>query len=316
MNDDTDRWIAALAANRAARGKLADLLAADLKLERRGTTWQRARPLLAAVSSAAVVLLAFLLPSLQEQWDRFKTREAIDRYAEVGRGLMHDEHYESAEHAYGRALELAGNQRLDLLEGQLRARVMRVYDGNEWRAKPNESVTEADFLYLLQLEDKRNNPAEHASTLGAYGVFLAAAKRWPEAEARLKQSIQIDPKATAPPIHLGNLYDDLGRQGDAEGEYRHAIALDPREPNAHYNLGLLLMELSRSADAESEFHSAVELDPQDGASQIALIEALVAEHKPSQALAQAQAAHKMLPVNDEIKAQLKRLGDEASNNGQ
>lgn len=307
MSDDAEHWVAAVISDAQARRKLAAALAGELQLERRSTAWRRTRPVLAGLSSAAVILLAFLVPSLQDQWDRYKTRAAIDRYADVGRGLMHDEHYESAEQAYGRALELAGNQRMDLLEGQLRARVMRVYDSNEWRAKANESVTEADFLYLLQLEGRSNNPAEHATTLGAYGAYLAGLKRWSEAEKRLKEAMRADPKATAPHIHVGNLYDDLGRSAEAEAEYRRAIALDPREPNAHYNLGLLLNETKRAAMAEGEFKLAVDLDPQDAADQVALVETLAAEQKMADALAQAIAAQKLLPGNKDIAALVQRL---------
>lgn len=307
MSDEVKRLLDEVAANGEARRRLAALIAADLGREQRESRWQRIRPFLAGLSSALVVLLAFLVPSMQDQWDRYKTREAIDRYAQVGRGLMQNERYESAEQAYGRALELAGTQRLDLLEGQLRARVMRVYDTPEWRAQADDTITEADFIYLLALESAKDRPLERASTAGAYGVYLAGLKRWADAEANLKEAAQLDPKAAAPHIHLGNLYDDLDRTADAEAQYRRAIAINPREPNAHYNLGLLLSSSGRAPAAASEFAQSVELAPQDTTNRIALIEAMEAQGKPAEALAQAETAQKIAPENAEINALVKRL---------
>jgi tetratricopeptide (TPR) repeat protein len=307
MTTEADRVVDELAASEPARRRLAALLAAELGERRESSFWQRARPFLAGLSSAAVVLVAFLVPSMQDQWDRYKTREAIDRYAQVGRDLLQNERYESAEQAFSRALELAGNQRLDLLEGQLRARVMRVYDAPEWRAQTDETITEADFIYLLELESAKERPAARASTIGAYGVYLAGLKRWAEAEKNLKESAALDPKSAAPHIHLGNLYDDLGRSAEAEAQYRLAIALNPREPNAHYNLGLLLNATGRTALATAEFALSMQLAPEDASSRIALIEALESQGQTDAALAQAQAAQKIAPDNAEISALLKRL---------
>lgn len=312
MSDDLQPLIDRLAADPQQRARLATLLAQDLASATPQSFWTRARPFLAGLSSAAVVLLAFLVPSMQDQWDRFKTREAIERYAQVGASLMQDEHYESAEQAYGRALELAGNQRLDLLEGQLRARVMRVYDDPAWNGKNDETITEADFLYLLELESARDKPAQRAATVGAYGVFLAGLKRWTEAESRLKEAAALDPKAAAPHIHLGNLFDDLGRSADAEAQYRAAIALNPREPNAHYDLGLLLEAAGRHSDAAAEFARSVQAAPQDVSNRIAWIEALQAEGKTAEAWQQCEAALRLAPDNAELSALAKRLRPSAA----
>ena len=307
MTNEVSNLLERLTASPQERAQLAALLAKELGRAPPESAWRRARPFLAGLSSAAVVLLAFLVPSLQDQWDRFKTRAAIDRYAQVGRSLMQNEHYESAEQAYGRALELAGNQRLDLLEGQMRARVMRVYDTPEWRAAANETITEADFIYLLELESARDRPLERAGTAGAYGVFLAGLKRWAEAEAQLKDAARLDPSSSAPHIHLGNLYDDLGNAQAAEAQYRRAIALNSSEPNAHYNLGLLLSAAGRSAEAASEFALSVQLAPQEPASRIGLIEALQSQGKIAEALTQCDAALKIIPDNHELNALAKRL---------
>jgi tetratricopeptide (TPR) repeat protein len=250
-----DNLVDSLLADPQARQRLSQSLAADLKAADKDSFWQRARFFLAGASSALVVLLAFLIPSLQDQWDRYQTRAAI------GEQLMQDGQYQSAEQAFTRAVELAGFQRNDLLENQIRSRVMRVYENEEWRGPVAEDVTEADFAFLLQTETGPAFAIKRAATLAAYGAFLAGKKRYRDAEARLQESIQLDARNADAHVHLGNVYDDLKRPADAEREYRRAIALNPDDANAHYNLGLLLQDLQRPAEAEAELRVALARDP-------------------------------------------------------
>ena len=258
---DSDNLVDSLLADPQTRQRLSQALAADLKAADKDPFWQRARFFLAGASSALVVLLAFLIPSLQDQWDRYQTRAAVDRYAAIGEQLMQDGQYQSAEQAFTRAVELAGFQRNDLLENQIRSRVMRVYENEEWRGPVAEDVTEADFVFLMQTESGPAFAVKRAATLAAYGAFLAGKKRFPEAEARLRESMQLDARNTDAHLHLGNVYDDLKRPADAEREYRRAIALNPEDANAHYNLGLLLQDLRRCAEAETELRIALARDP-------------------------------------------------------
>lgn len=256
-----DNLVDSLLADPQARQRLSQALAADLKATDKDSFWQRARFFLAGASSALVVLLAFLIPSLQDQWDRYQTRAAVDRYAAIGEQLMQDGQYQSAEQAFTRAVELAGFQRNDLLESQIRSRVMRVYENEDWRGPVAEDVTEADFVYLLETETGPAFAAKRSATLAAYGAFLAGKKRFREAEARLRESIQLDARNTDAHLGLGNVYDDLRRPADAEREYRRAIALSPDDAYAHFNLGLLLQDLQRYAEAETELRLALAKDP-------------------------------------------------------
>jgi tetratricopeptide (TPR) repeat protein len=258
---DSDNVVDSLLADPQARQRLSQALAADLKAADKDSFWQRARFFLAGASSALVVLLAFLIPSLQDQWDRYQTRAAVDRYAAIGEQLMQDGQYQSAEQAFTRAVELAGFQRNDLLENQIRSRVMRVYENEEWRGPVADDVTEADFAFLLQTETGPAFAAKRAATLAAYGAFLAGKKRFGDAETRLRESIQLDARNADAHLHLGNVYDDLKRPADAETEYRRAIALNPNDANTHYNLGLLLQDLQRFAEAETELRVALAKDP-------------------------------------------------------
>ena len=307
MADDAQQIVDSVLANPEARRRLTEALARDLAAQSGRQFWQRARPILAGVSSAAVVLLAFLIPSLEDQWNAYRTRSAVDRYAEVASSLLEDGHYASAEQGFQRALELAGNERLDLLEGEIKARVMRVYENPDWRGQVGDDISEADFLYLLELQTTTADQKERAATLAAYGTFLAGLDRTDDAERVLKEAITLDGGAAAPHVHLGNLYDDLSRPQDAEAEYRTGIALNPGDPNARYDLGLLLAGTDRPALAEAEFRSALKLKPHEVDSWLALIESLESQGKVVDARREAQAALRLNPGSPEVKAAVARL---------
>ena len=280
-----------------ARRLVALELARELESSRHQTFWTRARPFLAGASSGLVVVLAFLIPSLQDQWDRYQTRAAVDRYAAIGERLMKSAQFETAEQAFNRATELAGNQRHDLLERQMKARVMRIYDNPDWRGKVSDDISEADFIYLLESESAASDKHEKAVTLAAYGAFLAGHNRLNDAEARLKESLALDAHSADAEIHLGNVYDDLKRPEAAEQAYRRAISIDPKEANAHYNLGLLLQEQGRAPDAETEFRAAIESGPHSNEVRLGLIESLIAQGKRDAALQFAQAELALEPGN-------------------
>jgi Tfp pilus assembly protein PilF len=243
----------------------------------------RARPFLAGLSSAAVVMLAFLVPSMQDLWDRFETRRAVARYAQIGQDLMSQHQYTAAEAAFDRALELAGTQRLDLIELKMHAHVQRMDEDPEWPGAVPESLTESDFLYALAIDAGPGKVRARAKVLGAYGTYLAQAERWPEAELRLRQALELNPESPDLHVWLGNLLGDRGQPLEAEMEYRHALKLDPGNANAHYNLGLLLDEQGKTATAEQQFRAYVQQRPASSDGHLRLAEVLEAQGKTAEA---------------------------------
>ncbi len=252
------------------RARLARALAAELKPGKRP---RNLLPFLAGLASGAVAVFAFLLPSLQEQWNLYKTGSAVDRYAEIGHHLMEQGHYQPAEQAFARALELAGGQRIDLLQEQLRAHVERMNDDPAWPGAVPEDVSESDFVYLLELQDDPSQTRERAATLAAYGAFLTGRERGSDAEARLREAIELDAGNISARINLGNLLSDRGQPKEAEQEYRKALALNAQESSAHYDLGLLLLETGRHKEAEAEFRNYIRLEPDEaeGYRQLAIV---------------------------------------------
>jgi len=228
------------------------------------TRWQRLSAFVAGASSALVVLLAFLVPSMEDQWDRFQSRRVVQRHVELARTFMAEGRYKLAEESFARAFEQSENKRLDIEEERLEARVERVNADPTWAAENPEGLEESDFLYLLAFQDPKSHAAERAATLTAYGAFLAGARRGRDAERALREAVALAPRQAGPHVHLGNVLRERGANVEAEAEYRVAIAVDPEEPHAHYDLGLVLSETGRLAEAATEFRRVVALEPEDG----------------------------------------------------
>ena len=89
---------------------------------------KKAWPYVATISSASVMLLAFFIPSIQDQWDRYQSRKVIGQYLSLGDEFMEEERYDMAESAYEKAFELSVQSRLEIEMKRLKARVHRMTD--------------------------------------------------------------------------------------------------------------------------------------------------------------------------------------------
>ena len=88
---------------------------------RQTSRWQRVSAFVAGASSTLVVLLAFLIPSLQEQWNQYQSRRVLERHVELGRAFMREGKYALAEKSFAKAFELSESKRLDIEEERLKA---------------------------------------------------------------------------------------------------------------------------------------------------------------------------------------------------
>lgn len=239
-------------ANPEVRARLATALAETLAETTTATRpwWVRYRQFFAGLASGSVVLLAFLIPSLQDQWDRLQARATIDRYASIAESLHQQGEYASAEQAFDKALELSEGRRVDLLEAKLRAHVARVNENPDWRGDVPDDVIESDFIYLLELQRGAGKERDRAATLAAYGDFLASAGRLSEAEVQLRAALALDAGNVAALVGLGNLRADAGDASAAEALYRNALARAPQDAAVAYNLASLLIDAGRCVDAE------------------------------------------------------------------
>ena len=227
------------------------------------TRWQRFSAFVAGASSALVVLLAFLVPSMEDQWDRFQSRRVIQRHVELARTFMAEGKYKLAEESFARAFEQSESKRLDIEEERLEAKVQAVNANPNWGVENPEGLEESDFLYLLQLQRGPDRAADRAATLTCYGTFLASAGRRREAEQRFREATQLAPRDAGPFVNLGNLMRDRARPLEAEAAYRHALLLEKHDGRIYYDLGLVLDETHRPAEAQKALEKAAACDPQD-----------------------------------------------------
>ena len=74
-------------------------------------------------------------------------------------------------------------------------------------------------------------------------------------------AIRIRPDFVDSHINLGNLLDDLGRLPEAIARYREALALNPANPLLRYNLALALERGGAGEEAIGHYREALRLDP-------------------------------------------------------
>ena len=209
------------------------------------------------------MVLAFFIPSIQDQWDRYQSRKIIGEYEELGNAFFDEERYNMAEDAYAKAFELSENKRLDIEVRRLNAKVNRISNDPAWGSKPPDDLKEVDFQFLLHMKKELDSEKQRVSILNSYGVFLSSLGRTKEAAAVFNEAISLDSSDELAYVNLGNLHDQLGKKVEAEKAYLKALSLEPENGRAHYNLGLLYAEEEKLTEAQAEFSQAVRLDAAD-----------------------------------------------------
>jgi tetratricopeptide (TPR) repeat protein len=229
--------------------------------EKKKSDWiQKLYPFLVSLSTATVMLLAFFVPSVQDQWDRYQSRKVIEEYVHLGDHLFDQERYQMAEEAYTKAFELSESKRLDIEVKRLNARVNRVHDDPAFKGQLPEDLKEIDFRFLLHFQEDKGHEHSRAYTLNCYGMFLSNNGRQQEAADAFEEAIKLHPEEPITYVNKGNLFLQQNKRADAEKMYRHAIELDSLNVYAHYNLALLLSESGRQQEAEREMKKADALD--------------------------------------------------------
>ncbi len=220
-------------------------------------------PVLVSLGGASVMILAFFIPSIQDQWDRYQARQVIEQYEKLGNEFFDEEHFEMSEEAYSKAFELSDEKRLDLEIKRLSAKINRIGSDPTWGSKPPEGLKDIDFQFLLHFQKGKDKAKHRVATLNCYGVFLASVNRNKEAEKIFREVIQLDSADVLALVNLGNFYFHHGKIDEAKKYYQKAILREPENARAHYNLGLLFSEQGQWEEAKNEFAKAFKLDPED-----------------------------------------------------
>jgi uncharacterized protein (TIGR03032 family) len=87
--------------------------------------------------------------------------------------------------------------------------------------------------------------------------------RFAEAVETLRRAADARPRSPHIHNHLGNAWQDFGRQDQAEACYRQALEVDPSFAPAHQNLGYLLINFGRLDEGLERLERAQQLQPAD-----------------------------------------------------
>ena len=137
-------------------------------------------------------------------------------------------------------------------------------------------VEESDSLYRQALTRDSKNP----DLLCDYGYSLYLQRRWAEAEERLRQAIEINPKHSRAHNHLGLVLAQAECTSEALAEFRKAGC---NAADARSNLAFVMTLNHRWDDAREQYELALDANPDSAAAQSGLenLEAVVAKASPS-----------------------------------
>ncbi len=121
----------------------------------------------------------------------------------------------------------------------------------------NRDYGSEERIWRDTVEKRPDNPRARLN----YGVVLAAERRFPEAEAQLREALRLKEPVAKAHLNLGSILCAQQRFGEGLPHLERAVALDPDLPTAHANLGEAYGALGRRADAARHFSLAVEGEP-------------------------------------------------------
>ena len=117
----------------------------------------------------------------------------------------------------------------------------------------NDRQAQQFYRQVLQL-DPRDPVALAAMT-------FYAAPNSEDAEIRLRQMLDSQPRSAALHYALGNVYMDQSRWAEAQQAYFTALALEPGNPQFSYNLAVSLDHLGQGKLAADYYRQTLQLDP-------------------------------------------------------
>lgn len=95
------------------------------------------------------------------------------------------------------------------------------------------------------------------------GVTLYRLGRYPEAEAALHRSLQLNPLRALTHSYLGLVLSVQGRLDEARAAFVTSLERDPRQSFTHANYGAMLAMQGDLAQARNHLEHALELDPEN-----------------------------------------------------
>ncbi|SPE28215.1 Tetratricopeptide repeat protein [Candidatus Sulfotelmatobacter sp. SbA7] len=128
-----------------------------------------------------------------------------------------------------------------------------------------------------------------------------------EAIAAYQRAATLTPKDPEPHLAAGTLLVKAYHFADAEQEYKQALTIDPASSEALIGLANIYTRGNRFLDAQQVLEKIVALHPDDTQARLLLSRVLVQMGKNDEAVASAQAASKLDPMNPKIQRELADL---------
>ena len=146
---------------------------------------------------------------------------------------------------------------------------------------------EAEALLREAVEVDPSAPRVHTML----GLLLSRQGRLPEAERELATAKRLSFRETEARTELGFILLKLGREEEALVELRDVIRVDRREPRPYVGVGMILARRSRPAEAIHAFRTAIAADPKYGPAHLELAAVLDSVGQPGDGWAAAERAH-------------------------
>jgi tetratricopeptide (TPR) repeat protein len=163
--------------------------------------------------------------------------------------------------------------------------------------KPNDAI-----YYLQKATQLEPQNAEAHYNLG---TALLRQSRLDEAEAQFAETVRLQPGFAAAESNWGIALRQQGKVAEAASHFLEATRKNPTDPAHVFNLGVALLELDHSDDAANCFAESIRLNPQNPAAHYHLAIALARQHKPNEAIAQAQLARDLAAATGQTEAAAK-----------
>jgi serine/threonine-protein kinase len=118
-------------------------------------------------------------------------------------------------------------------------------------------AAEREFRRALEVDPTGSQGRGGWDSHGGYGLFLTAMNRTEDAIAELKRAQELDPLTAIRNAAIARPYYNARRYAEAIAQSRKTLELDSTFSRAHYWLGLSYEQLSRPADAIRELENTV-----------------------------------------------------------
>lgn len=154
--------------------------------------------------------------------------KALNDTFNAGKDAMTAKNYDLAVESFQKGVELDPNQ--NVIWANL-ADAYVAQAGTKTGGDQQAAYDKAGEAYSKAIALKPDNPGYHNN----YGLTLARAKKFDEAQAELNKAASLDPpNAGHYYYNLGAVYINAGQSGPAEEEFKKAIAAQPDYADAQY----------------------------------------------------------------------------------